>query len=353
MLRLLGIRQICEFVKFFNLARHFFTLYLDIRRKPATCRNETKPYKMKKSKKDNPVDTTTSDETATPSPVLADFGCRNVIVKFRSSLNTGNIRDKKLTAESIQEHGVTGKRLSVRKYIMQGAELNEVINLIQSARNYLNSKSLPWLDEGIRIVPATHILDLTGEMKDRIRKILVAREKLLLKYEEIIERDKKELNGTFDIADYPSPDSLREKFNADIEIRPVATDFRVTGIDAAVQRTIQDQVASSIETAVKEAKHYQLEQVHQLLTHLHDKLSVKDKGFKVTSIENVINACDDIRNLALVDDPEMFKLAESVASVFKNVNADNLRENETERKEVADASFAKLKEIEEAMKGFV
>ena len=119
------------------------------------------------SKKNDKKSRKASSNVIALAPVAKNFSARAALMKFSSSLNTGNIRDKKLTAEAIKDHSVEGKRLSVRKYIMQGEELNGVINAISSARIYFIRETLPWQDEGIRIVPAQKVVELKIAMEEK------------------------------------------------------------------------------------------------------------------------------------------------------------------------------------------
>lgn len=281
------------------------------------------------------------------------FAIRNAIMKFVVSAYTGNMRDKKLTEEAINEHGVTGRRLSMRKYVLNSDELNNVISKIQAARNYFNSKSLPWRDEGVRIIPATSVIDLKSEMEEKIRGIMEAIDKLIDSLPNLIEEDKKKLGNTFNESDYPTAESLRSKFAARVEIWPVSVDFRVNGIEESGQKIIQKEIEDRIAETLKETKFYQLEQLTNAILHLSNRLSDKEKNFKSSSLDNILDASADIKNLSLDDDPIMQNLSDSIKNDFNKLNVDSLRENVIVREEAVKMMEAKLKEIKEVMLGFM
>lgn len=287
------------------------------------------------------------------STIGKEFAIRNCIVKLVVSAYNGNKKDNKLTQEAIQEHGVKGKRLSMRKYILTGDELNSVITAVQSTRNHLNSKSLPWENEGERIIPATQVIDLKSEIEERIRDIMTKVDALIIALPDIIERDRMNLKDTFNLADYPTADELRKKFAARIEIRPVAVNFIVEGIEASHQKLIQQDIENQISSTLKDTKVYQLKELSHSISHLAGKLADKDKAFKGSSIENILDSAANIKNLILDHDPKMIEIADTINKDFNSLNPDTLRENLTVRKETCDLAQKRIKEIESAMAMFM
>jgi hypothetical protein len=305
---------------------------------------------MKKDKKlvsDNKVPT-----PFTKGSISEAFSYRNAIVKFVASMYVGNIRDEKLTKESTDDHNINGKRLSVRKYLLQGSQLKEVVNSIQSARNFFNKNSLPWENDGERIIPAVRILDLKSSMEEKIRNIIDKREILITALDDIILNDKLNLGDTFNPSDYPSKDELRKKYDARMEIRPLATNFIVEGMEAGAQKIIQEEIEKSIQDTIKKSKYYQLEQLADSISHLAVRLSDPEKSFKGASIQNILDNSSSIRDLAIEDDSQMQEIAASVKETFSKLDADTLRENLTSRSEATKMAEEKLAKIKEMMSGF-
>lgn len=289
----------------------------------------------------------------TKGSVSENFSFRNAVVKFCASSFSGNVRDNKLTKESTEEHNINGKRLSVRKYLLQSPQLNEVVNAIQSARNYFNKNSLPWESEGERIIPSTRILDLKSTMEEKIRDIITKRDKLIDALDDIIMSDRLNLGDTFNQSDYPTKDELRAKYGARVEIRPVSTNFVVDGIEASAQKVIQAEIDKSIEETIKKTKIHQLEELASSIQHLANRLADSEKSFKANSIQNILDFSANIRDLAIVDDENMKVIANSVRDGFSKLNPETLRENPGARAEAAKMAQDELSKIREAMQGFM
>lgn len=291
------------------------------------------------------------------SSVIEEFSYRNCIIKFVASAWNGNKRDDDETRNTAERNKVEGKRLSVRKYLLASDELNEVISAIQSARNYLNSKSLPWQNDGERIIPSTQVLDLRADMSDKIREIYTKVDALIVALPKLIENDRVKLGDLFDITEYPTADQLKSKFAAKILVLPLSTNFIVQGIDSAHKKVIQKEIDEQIENAVKETKIFQLTELSESISHLAGRLNDYKGGrkgaFKGNSIQKIIDNAANIQNISIEEDDKMLQLSRDIKQDFSKLDADKLRENNEDRKSAVDMANKRLKEINEIMQNFV
>ncbi len=198
-----------------------------------------------------------------------------VLIRFQGSQFIGNPRDNTLTAEVEAAHGTGAKLISVRKKIMQGAELNKCAATLQECRATFERLSAPWLDGGIRIIPARQFVNVKTKLEEKTRDFLAAVDAFCSQRDAIMARDNSptRLNGAWRESDYPTASELRAKFAATLETLPVATDFRCEGVDSATLDEMEKQANEMLETRTRDAKRELLARVAERLSQLTGKLA--------------------------------------------------------------------------------
>jgi hypothetical protein len=279
---------------------------------------------------------------------------RAIIARLSVSCFIGNPRDKALTSEVEKDHNTEAKRISVRKRIMQGAELNGAIAASQTLRKTFERVSLPWLDGGFRLIPSVNFIAAKQEIDAAIAVFLAASADFIGKRKEIIERDKVALNGTFNANDYPSESELRAKFAATLECSPIPTvnaDWRIAGIDAQTAQEIAQSVEAATLARLAEGKKELLANMRQAIAHLAGKLGEEGKRFKEASINNIIEEALRVSSLNVTEDKTLETLASDVADTFKGIDAEAIRDSDGARKEAEALCKETLESIDAAMSG--
>ncbi len=120
------------------------------------------------------------------------------------------------------------------KYLLPGNRLlARVRNLANSMRHSFSDPSLPWYDDGTRIMPNEEIPAFMHKLR-KVRPAWNAAVKELLEaYEQSKSDARKKLGELYQDEDYPSAKELATKFGIDLSISPVPTsDFRVDELPA-------------------------------------------------------------------------------------------------------------------------
>lgn len=315
----------------------------------------TKTKTTKSAKKSKADKTNTLAPVANAVQTANALSAKAVLLKLSTSAFIGNPRDKKLTAEVQADNHTEDNRISVRKKIMQGKELKNVANTLQKVRIMFERLSAPWLDGGIRIVPARRYIETKTTLEKLIRDFNQSVDEFIDSYTDIIARDKIALNGTFNLADYLSPDELRTKFNAAIKPMPVSSDFRVEGIDDAVKQAMQAEVDALTREQVKDAKRAIVSRLAEKIGHLKTKLATSSDNERLhaSAISNVAEICDDVLNVLFDDDAQIETTAKEVKDALSKLSIDAIRDNETARKDAVTEVETQLAKVTELMAGFV
>ena len=138
--------------------------------------------------------------------------------------------DPEASEEIAQRHGAQADAGRYHKVLLPKAALAEIQKIVSDARQEHYFMTLPWDDNGYRVLPAAAYMDHTERMRDLSNRFSPAVETLAQQFGQLVEEAKVRLGGLFRPEDYPSPEELRSKFSFDTKVMPLsdAGDFRVT-----------------------------------------------------------------------------------------------------------------------------
>src|SRR4029077_94871 len=144
-----------------------------------------------------------------------------------------------------------------KKLLRSAEKLESLRTLAGQIRQHFYKITLPWSDEGYRLLPAHFYFELTANMRKFEQSFTSQVEEFLAEYPSYIEMVRPELNGLFREEDYPSVDKLRSKFALKLEVLPIPSgdDFRVTMSaeeQARIAREINDRVRQSLEKGTED-----------------------------------------------------------------------------------------------------
>ena len=105
-------------------------------------------------------------------------------------------------------------------------------------RQHFYKITLPWSDEGFRLLPSNFYFGLMERMREFEASFEQGVESFLAVYPQYIDQVRPELNGLFREEDYPSAEKLRTKFGVRLEILPIPS-----GADFRVQMSAEEQVS--------------------------------------------------------------------------------------------------------------
>ncbi len=171
-----------------------------------------------------------------------------MLVTLSVSCWTGRVQDKKVSAEVEQTHGAIDAG-RYNKLLVDKAHMDPLVQFAGKVRQYHYKMTLPWLDNGARLLPSALFLEYSTE----IRKLKADYERVVdafiqLYDPNLIQAARQRLGTMYDPEDYPPGADLRDKFGITVDIVPVpdGQDFRVDVGDAErtrISREISEAVA--------------------------------------------------------------------------------------------------------------
>jgi len=225
--------------------------------------------------------------------------------------------------------------------------LAEIHKIVSEARQEHYFITLPWDDNGYRVLPAAAYMDHTEKMRALSNRFTPAVEALAQQFSQLVEEAKGRLGGLFRPGDYPAPDELRSKFSFETKVMPLpdAGDFRVTLGDEEKER-IKRQITAAVEASLQVASRELWQRLYEAVSHLAERLQAykaTEEGvehpFRDSVVTRLVKLIDVLPKLNVTADPELERLAAQVRASLL-VDPQELRKSESARNETAKAALA-------------
>jgi hypothetical protein len=255
---------------------------------------------------------------------------RAMLAAVHISIWTAVKHDRKVSREIAQRHGAYDGAGRYNKQLLHEAERLEALrSLAGQIRQYFYKITLPWSDEGYRLLPAHFYFELTTKMREFELAFAQQVEEFLAVYPSYIDRVRPELNGLFREEDYPSTDKLRNKFGVKLEVLPIPSgnDFRVSlsdGERARVAREIDENVRESLQKGTEDL----WVRLKAVVGHMVERLNEPESRFHASLVTNICDLVDVLPRLNVNQDEELNRFAEEIRNRLCGFTARELKKNE-------------------------
>ena len=220
----------------------------------------------------------------------------------------------------------------------------EVLRPIQAAaskgRKVHYDYTLPWMDGGLRILPANAYIKYTTKMREAHAEFDAAVSDFLNGYPTHREKAKETLGDLYQEEAYPHPADLARKYGWTVNVLPMpdANDFRVTLADGQaeeIRAEIKEKLKASVNTSMQDL----WRRLQAALECVSERLSDPDKHFRNSLIGNVLDLCDLIPIMNITGDAQLDRLVRQTARKIGRLDVKDLRNDKAIRAQAAqDAS---------------
>lgn len=268
---------------------------------------------------------------------------------------SGRKLDKDVTAETNRAHNAAADAGRYNKALISKDALAEIVAVSNRARKEQYARTLPWHDDGNRILSAAGYLDYTAAMRELRREFDAAVSTFLSGYDAFVADARIRLNGMFKASDYPAAQDIAGRFNFDIVIQPMpdASDFRVD-VSSAEAEAIRADIQARTDKAIRDAMGDVFGRVCETVGHMSEKLrayapSDGSKGasgiFRDSLVDNVRELVALLPSLNITGDSVLSGFAQRMEAELCKRDAAELRDDANLRKETADAAAAILRDV--------
>lgn len=279
-----------------------------------------------------------------------------VLVEMNISVWTANKLDKDATQKVIADNSAVQNAAQVRKNLMAGTTMRkDIADYAAGCRLWNNTRTLPWADKGMRLLPTSLFLDYKNEANVRRQTFDAMVDKFMVEYPNLVQTSKTYLGGLGKDDDYPSEEEVRSKFGFRLVFSPVpeSGDFR---LDVATQDLdeLRAQYDANFESRLADAMRTPWERLHKLLSDMSEKLTDTDKPaddepkkrYHDTLITNAQSLCEMLTHLNVTNDPKLEEARRQLEVAMVGADIDRIKESPEVRKDIKGKLDAILSKYE-------
>ena len=263
---------------------------------------------------------------------------RAMLAAVHISIWTAIKHDRKVSREVAEQHGAYAGAGRYNKQLLREAERLESLRALSGQiRQYFYKITLPWSDEGYRLLPAHFYFELTTKMREFEQAFAQQVEEFLVVYPSYIEQVRPELNGLFREEDYPSTEKLRNKFGVKLEVLPIPSgnDFRVT-LSEEEQARVAREIDENVRQSLQKGTEYLWTRLKGVVAHMVERLNEPESRFHASLVTNICELVELLPRLNVNQDEELNRFAWEIRDRLCGFTARDLKKNEILRAATAN-----------------
>jgi len=230
----------------------------------------------------------------------------------------GRKYDAEVTAELNRSKQAKPDASRVNKLLVGKNLLIPVTRVIGKLRAAFYRRSLPWSEDGGRLMPAAmypEFLSIYNKAQDDLEQEL---DIFIDAYRNEVKQAARRMGAMFKLEDYPSPSDVRSRFSMKFYVRPVPSDggFRVSLTDdlqEAIKQNLREDIANLTDSAMRSL----WKQVGELIETVRDRLSDPEARFRRGLLDNLIEIVTNLDKLNVTNDPHLRQLRHDAMSVIE------------------------------------
>jgi hypothetical protein len=274
-----------------------------------------------------------------------------MLVELSISAWTARKLDKKVSTQVDLDKNAKTRAGNYNKNLLAGTGFLDTINkYAASARHWHSTQTLPWSDNGLRLLPMSNFLAYKQNLVTLEKNYQALVDKFIVAYPNLVSAAAFQLGDLFDRSEYPEPDTVARKFKFRVNYLPVpmAGDFRVDINEEAKAEIImscEGLYKERLDNAMKDA----WTRLHDCLLRMSERLSDNENGDRKrihdTLVENAVELTSLLKHFNLTGDSNMETARTELENAIKNHDADDLRESHMAREAVktkVDAILSKF-----------
>jgi hypothetical protein len=224
-------------------------------------------------------------------------------------------------------------------------------------RETVTELTLPWLDDGTRILKGSAFIPFTERVNAVTSSFDEAVEAFVAAYPAVKEEARRRLGSAYEESDFSCQSRLRQRFGVKLTFLPIpsGTDFRVElGAEeiAAVRRNAEEALRDTVHDAFLNL----LDRLREPVAHMATRLRLMRRNgrgkvehpFRDSLVSNVRSVVQLAPLLNLTDDPRIAALCSEIERSLTGWSPDELRASAHLRNRVADEADAILQRMQGA-----
>lgn len=273
-----------------------------------------------------------------------------MIVNLQVGLWMGYRLDKAASLAVTEQAHADQDAARVNKHIVPKETLKPIITAAGSIRTHFYDKTLPWKDNGDRLLTRKMYTKFIEEHSKLVQNFNGAVEDFLDKtYLRARDQAEFRMGALFNPADYPSTIHLRSRFYVHLDIDAVTTagDFRVQ-MDAKEQERVKASMEQALQQRVTRAMQDVWTRLAETVKHFGEKMA-SDEIFRDSTVKNLEEIVEVLPDLNVFNDPNLEQIRIDIKNSLTGYEPKELRKDNATRKAVA----SEAQRIIDSMSGFM
>ena len=269
---------------------------------------------------------------------MTNIASSNVLVELNISVWSARKLDKSVSKEIDVNKGTTTKAGNYNKHLLAGSDaLSKIQKHASEIRDWHMRQTLPWSTSGgIRLLPMVQFFDYKQDM-DKHEQLFKERvDKFIQDYPNIVNAMAYKLGRLFDRSEYPLAEEIRNRFKISYTFLPVPEKNHFDNINNQMRDELKEQYEKAYNDRVSFAMTSAWDRLHDTVKHMVERLSGEDKKiFRDTLVTNALELTSMLTSLNITKDPKLEQARQSLEKVIVGVDAQDLRDSDSLRKDVA------------------
>jgi len=274
-----------------------------------------------------------------PSVSAPTISSASMLVELSISVWTGRKKDKRASDDVVSSNYADAGVASVNKKLL--GDCNELVAIQKFAANVRTghyAMTMPWSDSGLRLLPTAKYFKYQQQITALQTEFFQLVQTFLDAYDWEVMRAQTKLGNLFVRDEYPTIDSLREKFGFRINYIPLpdAGDWRVD-MENETKSALQTQYTQFYQEQMQTAMRDVWERLHEQVARFIKQLDVDVEGKKgkifQSTIDHVRSLTDMLGMANFTNDPNLSLAEARLRSALRDVSQSDLKNNDDIREE--------------------
>lgn len=266
-----------------------------------------------------------------------DMSGRALLAGLTISVWTGRRFDQKASDDVANHNAAHADAGRYTKRLIAGAAAHmDVVKLATAARADHYKLTLPWSDDGKRILPGAGFLPYSDRMRQAKSAFLDAVATFTAAYPQLVQAEPARLGALYRADDYLSAAEVEKCFAFEVTYDPIPVtgDFRVA-LPSEEIAALERQVTARVEAAGAAAMRDAWGRLHKVVAHMAARLGDPAAKLYDSVVLNVAEVCEILPALNLAGDPALDRMVEEVRARLTVATPNDLRADAPRRADVA------------------
>lgn len=291
-----------------------------------------------------------------PSDVAAIARARGVLVSLEITTWSARRLDKRVTADTNTREGADRDAGRYNKHLLGGRvdSHSAVIAAAGAARVAHYRETLPWADEGARLLPTANYFEYAKIIREQRNAFAASVHAFLAEYPQLQQLAAARLGSMYRSEDYPTVQEVGQRFGFRVHFSPVpaASDIRLdlpAEVTAHMERSITSRVETAVQGAVRDGWDRLYSSVERIRDRLQEIAGADPDGpsgrLHASLFSGAVETAETLRRLNVLSDPELDRMAGRIIAELSALDPKQVRKDPSAMQATAAAADSILAEM--------